>query len=116
MRERAGRPTPPLVDPSVYPHSGVNRSVYPHPLDRPVCLPRARVPPALGIEAHGAPRLTVCVTTTEATRADLLLTELHEHLSAIERLAHAPFNSERIALHKREARECLDALALTIDA
>lgn len=54
------------------------------------------------------------MTTTEATRADLALTELHEHLSAIERLARAPFNAQRIELHRSLALECLDAIALEL--
>lgn len=56
------------------------------------------------------------MTTTEATAADLTLSELHEHLAAIERLARAPFNAERITMHKQLARECLDSIALTLDA
>lgn len=79
-------------------------------------MPLTRVTLALGLLLADAPRQAVTMTTTEAATADTLLTELHEHLNAIERLARAPFNAQRIALHKREARECLDALALTLDA
>lgn len=56
------------------------------------------------------------MTTAEATRAELALSELHEHLAAIERLARAPFNAERVALHRSLALECLDAIAIELAA
>jgi hypothetical protein len=56
------------------------------------------------------------VTTTDATTADLALSELHEHLAAIERLARAPFNADRIAMHRGLALECLDAIAIALAA
>lgn len=54
------------------------------------------------------------MTTTDATNADLALAELHEHLAAIEQLARAPFNSDRIAAHRAGALECLDVVAAVL--
>lgn len=51
------------------------------------------------------------MTTTDATTADLALAELHEHIAALERLAHQPFSTERLALHRSYALECLDVIA-----
>lgn len=74
------------------------------------------MPLGLGLPAPHPSGLTHTVTTTDATTADLALSELHEHLAAIERLARAPFNADRIAMHRGLALECLDAIAIALAA
>lgn len=51
------------------------------------------------------------MTTTDATAADLALAELHDHIAALARLSHEPFNAGRLAAHRQLALECLDVVA-----